>query len=180
MRKAWRLGVVACWSAALLSGCATDDYATKPIEMSRQVEKIYKSYNMEKNPGHFAVSLDGKSAGYTYCPASRCRGNGVEDALELCHSWSNKVKCVIYAYHGSTIFSADSSPAGKGEPDVPVSQPPCNHSAGIPAGLQEGDRVRHKSFGFGTVLSVMGLDALVLFDGRGKPMPVSSDRLARP
>jgi hypothetical protein len=63
------------------------------------------------SPGAFAVSADGRSAGYSYCPVGiDCRGNSISIALNNCRRNSRGQPCYIYDEGGQVVWR-DVAPA---------------------------------------------------------------------
>ena len=113
MREKPLIAVMA--TALALAGCQADEYAKEPIRLSPSVRAFFQQYQALPAPLYFAVSKDGKSAGYTYCPdGGNCAGNAPYGALENCRARANGEPCVIYAYLGRLVFDPEAPPRGAG------------------------------------------------------------------
>lgn len=69
--------------------------------------------------------------------------------------------------------------ASRGDGSAVGSAPVGKVSYASSTPFSTGDRVKHAGFGTGTVRSLNGTDALVLFDGREKPTPVGMEVLTK-
>jgi hypothetical protein len=81
-----------------LSACVTNT-GSGPITLSSNVLRGYEEFkNLKgfKTPSFFAVSEDGQSYGYSFCPMGQCNDNGDMVALSGCVNRSKK-KCKIFA-----------------------------------------------------------------------------------
>ncbi|MCG5239985.1 hypothetical protein ACIU1J_01370 [Azospirillum doebereinerae] len=87
-----------------ITGCVTNQ-ATQPIPLSSGVRQAFIKYSAIPTSGYFAVSQDGKSAGWTYCPEfGGCSGlSNSGQAIYTCEQQSRGVPCVIYAYGGKLL-----------------------------------------------------------------------------
>lgn len=106
-----RLIALAAIGAFTLAACQTnaDFYGNGPITLSNNVTDGFERYKKNFNPGAFAISLDGRSAGWSYCPAGQCGGsNSLMLAIHSCQE-SGKT-CKIYAM-GPTVVWNHSAPA---------------------------------------------------------------------
>ena len=58
-----------------LSACVTNT-GSGPITLSSNVLRGYEQYKKLQWPSYFAVSEDGKTYGYSYCPEGDCAPDG--------------------------------------------------------------------------------------------------------
>lgn len=84
---------------SFLAGCAAFESpkGEGPILISKRVEQAFERYKAESNPGHFAVSENGRQFGYSYCSDSKCRQGGQSIALYSCKKRAGTVPCRIFA-----------------------------------------------------------------------------------
>ncbi len=82
-----------------LAGCAAleSPKGEGPILISKRVEQAFERYKEESNPGHFAVSENGRQYGYSYCSDTKCRQGGQSIALYSCKRRAGSVPCKIFA-----------------------------------------------------------------------------------
>jgi hypothetical protein len=110
-----RLLLLARLAPALLAPAACAGTASHvgsgPITLSPGVRAYYEQYRGLTSPSAFAVSADGRAAGYSYCAVGiDCRGNDVNDALNACRRSSRGRPCYIYDL-GGTVVWCDAAPA---------------------------------------------------------------------
>lgn len=123
-----------------LAACQTVKYAKEPIPLSSGARNFFAKYSALPTSGYFAVSEDGRSAGYTYCEDwAGCSGIGnAGEAIAVCEQYSRGVPCVIYAYAGKPLVDDktlkvasvqnNQAPAATPKPApaaVPASPPPA-------------------------------------------------------
>jgi hypothetical protein len=107
-------GWIAARSAGLmlcagLAGCATGTAGSKPageLTVTKETWAYYQQYLRDigtTSAGAFAVSADGGSAFYFYCPDVACvnRANYKQRALKGCESFGRD--CVIFAYGADIV-----------------------------------------------------------------------------
>ena len=92
-----------------LSACVINDplVGSGPLELSRGVQRGFERYQNERSPGHFAVSLDGRTYSYNYCPDGRCLQSSKNRSIYRCEQRSEGVPCKIYGAHGNVVWRAE-------------------------------------------------------------------------
>ncbi len=85
------LFIAAC--TAIGSVAAAED----PPELPPHLQGHWKEHLVKLRPLHFAVSLDGRMAGYFYCDGGCAATNSRYSAIQLCERHSGGVDCDIYA-----------------------------------------------------------------------------------
>ena len=88
-----------------LAGCQTtnSNWGTGAITLTPQVQAYFQKYLEAENSEYFAVSPDGRRAGYSYCGAGGgyCAFDNGYVALRACNNYDGP-RCKIYA-DGKTI-----------------------------------------------------------------------------
>jgi hypothetical protein len=84
-----------------LAGCVavSTHYGSGPIRLAPSVKQHYERYMQFEDPRFFAVSIDGKSYGYSLCRPGRNCGDfqkGVDLAVFGCLKRSQGVPCKIF------------------------------------------------------------------------------------
>jgi hypothetical protein len=99
-----RVAVLTIAGILLTSACATPSYVGDgPVSLSPAVRAYYEEYRRQVNPLAFAVSPDGRAAGYSACPQfGGCRGNEISSALASCQRSGRK--CFIYDMAGTVVW----------------------------------------------------------------------------
>ncbi len=91
-----------------LGACQTDSNAgSGPLTLTPNIQTFFIQYNREDRPAAFAVSVDGRSASYRYCPnvADRCvLENNQRKAIQRCQELSGGVPCKIYAIEHRVVW----------------------------------------------------------------------------
>ncbi|MCP5373462.1 MAG: hypothetical protein H6907_17170 [Hyphomicrobiales bacterium] len=91
-----------------LSACQSSDFGSGPVTLSPLAKATFKAYLATPNRRDFAVSLDGKSASYSYCPAhgGACDPsvNPAYVAINGCQNGSHGVPCKVYARDGVVVW----------------------------------------------------------------------------
>lgn len=153
MMKSFLLtGLTALTALGALPACAADQYATGPIPMSEVTLAGYAKYLKLSSPGYFAVAINGRGYGYTYCAnGNNCSNNGSARALELCRAYAKTEKCVIYAYGGKPVFGGNGMPPlavdrPKTQAAPPTMTPPPGTSSNAESRLRELQSLRDKGF----------------------------------
>jgi len=92
-----------------ISGCLGPDLLVGKgvINLSPGVEEGFEQYKGERSPGHFAVSADGRSAHYSYCPDGRCLHGSKNNVIYACEKRSKGSLCKIYAAYGQVVWQED-------------------------------------------------------------------------
>ena len=84
-----------------LSACQTaSNIGSGPITLSTSVQDLLRQYMKEDTPEVFAISTDGRTSSYRYCPdfADTCWAeNSRWKAIQDCEGLSGGVPCKIYA-----------------------------------------------------------------------------------
>jgi len=75
------------------------------MNISPSVENGLWEWASRSNPNVFALALDGRAYGYSYCADIRCSGNEEATALYACTSKSQGSECVIYARDGRYVWN---------------------------------------------------------------------------
>lgn len=87
-----------CTILLLLSSCQTNStYGEGPISLSYNANNGFQAYLTTAEKGFFAVSTDGKTYGYSFCPESLCTEDAGAVALRSCRNRSKGVPCKVYA-----------------------------------------------------------------------------------
>ena len=89
--------------AALIGGCSVG--GSEPILISKRVEQGFEKYKKLQNPGHFAVSENGRYYGYSYCSDTKCRKGGQSIALRSCKRSAGTIPCKIFASGTRIVWS---------------------------------------------------------------------------
>ncbi|MBT3790161.1 MAG: hypothetical protein HN725_22680 [Alphaproteobacteria bacterium] len=97
----------ACLVGALLglSACQTapDDTGSGKITLTEKSKARFEDYLKLDMPLYFAISDDGNSIGYTFCPSANCADYSARySAIQYCEVNSNGKACRIYA-HGTQV-----------------------------------------------------------------------------
>lgn len=84
-----------------LAACVTvsTQYGSGPIQLAPSVQQHFDRYKQFEDPRFFAVSIDGKSYGYSICRPGRVCGDfqkGVDLAVYSCLKRSKGVPCKIF------------------------------------------------------------------------------------
>jgi hypothetical protein len=106
---------VALVASLLLVGCTTPGPPLAPGEKQQVAKEIWQDYLTYKETirgngqGAFAISVDGRADGYSYCPvgADRCvTGKTVEGiAMDGCRH--SGLDCRIFDDHGTIVVPYD-------------------------------------------------------------------------
>jgi len=97
-----------------LSACPTnkDYFGTGPLALSPSMEAAFiKDKKSGINSSYFAISENGRRAGWSFCPAGQCGGNSLMLAIHTCENRSGGNECRIYA-EGPTVVWDSSKPTG--------------------------------------------------------------------
>jgi len=107
--------------ALALAGCATDSYYGRgPIVLNPSMERCFENYLAHDNPRYFALAVNGRTCGYTYCPTQRCDSLDLANALSYCESRSHGVPCKVFAYQRRIVWEiAPGQPALASPPPTP-------------------------------------------------------------
>tara|TARA_Y100000588_G_scaffold368992_1_gene437542 strand:- start:454 stop:1077 length:624 start_codon:yes stop_codon:yes gene_type:complete len=91
----------------LFNGCQTShiEAGSGPITFSARTEASFQQYLAIKEATFFAVSTDGKTSYFTYCPHSDCEVNSGVLALRRCNIRSKGVPCKIYAVDRKVVWA---------------------------------------------------------------------------
>lgn len=86
-------------------------------ELSPRLQTFFEKYMRKGNRAAFALSIDGKAAGFSYCPQHAMCGFAQRrklerTALNSCRSASDGVACKIYAWRGNIVWEGP-LPGGK-------------------------------------------------------------------
>jgi hypothetical protein len=103
----WLVGLGLC--ASLVAGCATDSQKSPELgelKLSQRVWDHYQRYLRDMGTtgsGAFAVSRDGRSSFYSYCPGVGCITGATykQEAIKGCQSQGSQ--CVIFAYDSEIV-----------------------------------------------------------------------------
>jgi hypothetical protein len=93
-------GPIAVVVLGLVTGCQStgSDYGEGKITLSPSVEQSLAQYMSLIQPSYFAVSTNGKSSGWTFCPShKRCDKSTPYNAIQYCETGSYGVPCKVYA-----------------------------------------------------------------------------------
>lgn len=97
-----RIGVLAI-AGLTLSACASGAKpGTGPITLSPGVQRAYAEYLARDYPLAFAVSTDGRRAGYVYCPEMHCLGVETSGAVYQCEKSGRP--CYVYAWRRDVVW----------------------------------------------------------------------------
>jgi hypothetical protein len=94
-------------AALLLAACAADDAKLAPgekLKVTTAVMDGYQEYTHQAVTGAFAVSLDGRSYAYYWCPGIRCLGGAsvfASHAIRMCEK--NGANCILFARDSGII-----------------------------------------------------------------------------
>ena len=96
-----------------LAACQTTgvNVGSGPLTMSPSVQELFRQYQQESNPTVFAISIDGQSASYRYCPtyADACFPEASQGkVIRECQESSNGVPCKIYAVQNNIVWKGAS------------------------------------------------------------------------
>jgi hypothetical protein len=97
-----------------LTACPSnqDYFGTGPLTRSSRMETAFDRYkNSGISASYFAITEDGRRAGWSYCPAGECGGNSLMLAIHTCEDKSGSHECRIYA-EGPTVVWDTSKPTG--------------------------------------------------------------------
>lgn len=75
-------------------------------QLAPVVVELYQRFLTKPNPGAFAVSTDGRAAGYNYCSnATVCfqRRRMERRAVDYCQRYSHGVPCRVYSWRGQIV-----------------------------------------------------------------------------
>ncbi len=92
----------------ILAACQTSHFEAGSgyVYLSPSAEAYFQHYLARPDSEYFAVSTDGRAAGYSFCEAGRygcIEGSGTV-ALRACHRVSNGVPCKIYAVIDTVVW----------------------------------------------------------------------------
>ena len=91
-----------------LGACQTDSNAgSGPLTLTPDIQALFIQYKKETSPVAFAVSINGRSANYRYCPDAwdACHfENSQAKAIERCQEFSGGVPCKIYAIERTVVW----------------------------------------------------------------------------
>lgn len=137
----WRSRLAAFATFTLLQlGFWANAAHAEPIEISDRVWGSFQEYLREigsTNPGAFAVTKDGNSSYYIYCPEFRCVSGQTyrHEALRRCAATAGR-ECVLFAFREdilipyklaprtSTVTPASPAPVAAPEPEEPPFESP--------------------------------------------------------
>lgn len=140
MRHRHPLLAAALVASPALAACAGMSSAgSGPVTLSPEVRADYAEYRALNRPLAFAVSADGRAAGYNYCPEGDCLGNEIHMALESCREQSSGEECFVYDIGGRVVWRDTTSAARSGTPP-PATAPTRNtgRATGAVAGSTSG------------------------------------------
>ena len=90
-----------------LSGCQVGAHG-RADELHPEVRAFFEEYRRKVHRGAFALSVNGNSAGYNYCPKTGMCGVQRNDlfrsAIQSCRVHSDGVPCKIFAWRGNIIW----------------------------------------------------------------------------
>ena len=101
----------------VLVGCktASDSFGQGPINISSNIVASFEKYKSGPGPSYFAISEDGRRAGWSYCTAGPdgCMGGGLpfSIAINACQRNSD-IPCKIYARGTKVVWNGPISGAG--------------------------------------------------------------------
>lgn len=111
------------WPAVVLTaalvGCSPGHYGKGPLTLSPEVQACYNQYKSHEFSGYFAVSIDGKSCGYSYCPWDYCTGNSIRIAIQACEA-NSVTECKTYAVGERIVWDGPVTQASKVNPSSPI------------------------------------------------------------
>lgn len=86
-----------------------------PFQLSPRVLQAFERYMNKVNRGAFALSIDGRSHGYSFCISSAMCASGQRlkferAALQSCQKRPSDVPCKIYAWRGNIVWQGDAPP----------------------------------------------------------------------
>ncbi len=91
-----------------LGACQTDsDVGGGPVTLAPNIQALFAEYKKEQMPSAFAVSIDGRSGSYRYCPDSYdvCWTESSQwKAILQCEELSKGVPCKIYAIGDEIVW----------------------------------------------------------------------------
>ena len=96
----------------LLGACQTDsDVGSGPVTLAPDIQALLFQYKKEQMPSAFAVSIDGRTGTYRYCPDSydACYSESSRwKAIRSCEELSEGVPCKIYAIGHDIVWKGAS------------------------------------------------------------------------
>lgn len=104
-------------SIILISAAASAQAQEHPFPLPLHIRTLFNEYTHKHNLGAFAISLDGRAAGYVYCQVAQVcgrRGRTERAAVDRCLGVSNGVRCRVYAWRGKIVWDGPPiQPAGR-------------------------------------------------------------------
>ena len=102
--------------ASLVAGCAAGSQKSTELgelKLSQRVWDHYQRYLRDMGAtgsGAFAVSRDGRSSFYSYCPGVGCISGATDkqEAIKGCQSQGSE--CVIFAYDSKVVVKYEVNP----------------------------------------------------------------------
>jgi hypothetical protein len=109
-----------------VSACQTSgsDVGEGYINLSPGIEASFKKYQTNGDPFFFAVSINGRSAGWVNCPSfKRCENStSRSQALQYCKINSGGVPCKIYAQGKYVVWKNPNGPKRLEPPVAPAKE----------------------------------------------------------
>jgi hypothetical protein len=123
--------LLAAVSIVLVLLSAPSQAQDDPYPLPPGLQPFFETYMHKHNRGAFAVSVDGRAAGYSYCQvAGPCgRRDRIERrAIDSCMGVSEGVPCRLYAWRGTVVwegptFRPDGNALDKTAPPIPPEGP---------------------------------------------------------
>ena len=100
------------FAACFLTACSILDAqpgrgpVTPSPQAQRGLERYFELTDASFFRGYFALSADGRSFGYSYCPDLQCRGNPRVTAIRSCQEGS-ATPCYLYAAGRDIVWDTD-------------------------------------------------------------------------
>lgn len=116
--RACRLTKLAVAVLALSACKLNPDAGEGPLVMNLSTKAGFDQYQRQRFPVAFAVSVDGKSYGYTTCVAAQCLNSEPYQAISYCQSSSKGVPCRLYAIGNGIVW--DGQVTVRPDPTEPV------------------------------------------------------------